>query len=427
MARPAPSYLDNNEFEGNEFERSEEAFGNLTNQLSGFLHRPLAVVLREALCSDISYELLGSAEAVLRLALPGMGDLPDDVKDSAVEELAREIRSSPRLSEATIEAHILDSADELAQIILGGWFQVFYRRDGGWSSLPLNANMLPGEMSIKDLLSELALEEFGVELPVLAGCFTDFQAAMVRDEKLGVVEFGPELFLALNTSDMHHPFTAFDTYAKALTATARTKLTSAPKKLRAKVSTILNTSRPDPGKAYALITEAVWSGAFPKIVLPGSSMGRMAKAMLAIGANVSRTDEKWLSPISGKSHLYEPGMTLLNQSVTVGLDAFSAGMAVDSARAQERLREESANINEWLDGYAKSHEIEPQTARELFAGLVARGVTYRYAGSLSTMASVEGDEVYMILKNDFGVSGPTATDIAKDASASVAHFSAITN
>jgi hypothetical protein len=412
MARPPSNYLDDLAYKGDEFERLEATFDELGDRLSGFLRVPMGAALREALGWDVSRDWLWSASQILHSALKVDALSPEGLEALSADDLMQELLQSPALSDETIEAEIEESSEELSRSILAQWFRVFHKNEDGWDGLALNANMLPRDLSIKDLLAGIDLDDFSIDLPMVTGAVQDFRTSLVMSARGGVIEFGPEVFLVLNARDKHHPFTAYDSHAKALLAFGREAVASAGKWVGEKITnTFANPPRYSPGDQLDNLATFVCEGVFSKSFRPSSSMPKMAGAVLAM--SWKDTYEDGAIPMVA----FNRARKLLDQSVIMGLDAFSSGMAMGEERAQDKLREESNEITSWLDDYAVMRHIEPDAAKEIFAVLVAKGVCEQFV-SPSASPTWSAMDFNNVLQTHYGVSGATADEIVLDARAS---------
>lgn len=422
------AYLLETAFEPGEFERSQAQFEEATATLGAILSTHVAEVMRSNLSKDIADEWITAANEVLELMLV---QTPSDQEAQRLAlEMQHALQARPRLSDSTIEAEIRSFGDESAQLVLARWYAELHSLSIPAEGVPLNANMLPGTRSIEAILETLDFGAFGVSHATVALAVRAYRELLVAQAGDGLIAFGPQLFFLFHASNSDQPFRCFKSIEDAEAAqrarapaaeAAVEECTSAPSWWHG------NESR----SHLVRILEAVRRATLPNSYESGVDIGILVSAVGLL------LDEMPARSLPGLSHwqpacasTYFKGVAgaekLLQESVGLGVDIFSAGMSSNLYEARHILSCRSAPIRDLLFLYANERDIKVGAAADIYAISVAAGVTcqFQHFGGGSQGAADPGARAGLMqaFEHKHGVSSQSASLLLADSQAGTAYI-----
>ena len=405
------AYLESQAFQAGEFQRSQASFDRQVDGLADLLCERVGEAMRTRLQEDVAQEWVDAAHRVLETLLPGVRGAEHDLAQTALD-LQGALRESPRLSDAAIESEIRACSEELAQLVLGRWFEQLHALSMAEAGEPLNANMLPGTRSIEGVLDGIDFAAYAVTDAAVALAVRAYRERLIADAEGGIIEFGPRLHIDFDATNPHQPFTAFLKREDALRAQAMRKTQA---REEAAVSIL---PAPEPLWEMGSILETL--GAVRQATLPGTR--ERCVDLRTLGQAVAA----WLgdAPAAMPSAPTENAEMLLLESIGMGVDIFSCGLSANLAEAKRMLRDRSSGIRERLYGYADARDIKVGAATDIFAMSVAVGVAGQFQSlgldPLATEAAMR--QLTEKFGAVYGVSSETVEQLVGDSRTTTAHM-----
>jgi len=422
------AYLLETAFGPGEFERSQVQFEEASATLGAILSTHVADVMRSNLSKDIADEWVTAANEVLELM---MVQTPSDQESQRVAlEMQHALQAKPRLSDSTIEAEIQSFGDESAQLVLARWYAELHSLSIPVEGVPLNANMLPGTRSIEAILETLDFGAFGVTHATVALAVRAYRELLVAQAGDGVIAFAPQLFLLFNASNIDQPFRCFKSIEDAESA-QRARAPVAKAAVEECTGTPIWRYGKERRSQLVRILEAVRRATLPSSDETGVDIGILVNAVAFL------LDEMPARTLPGLSHwqptcasTYFRGVAgaekLLQESVGLGVDIFSAGMSSNLYEARHILSSRSAPIRDLLFLYANERDVKVGAAADIYAISVAAGVAcqFRHFGGGSQGAADPGARAGLMqaFKHKHGVSSRAASLLLSDSQAGTAYI-----
>lgn len=213
------SFLLGTAYAPGEFERLQRQFDTAVYELTAHLAEPVERAMRVAMTQDVASLLparAGAIESFLRVGV----EIPAVVAKDPAEKLAELARLrqeiaglglSLELDPGTVAEEVNACAGELAHHALALWFAALRQalKQGGGEAL--NANMLPGEMSMQEVLHELDVDAFGVKTETVILALSRYRTALraraVQSDSL--ITFADDLLIAVGREDARRPYTLY--------------------------------------------------------------------------------------------------------------------------------------------------------------------------------------------------------------------------
>lgn len=206
-----------------EFERLQRRFDAAVYEVTAHLAEPVERAMRVAMTQEVASQLPMRAAAIESFLRVG-AEVPSSVANDPPEkraELARlrqEIASlglSVELDAETVTKEVNVCAGELAHHTLALWFAALRRALRQGSGEALNANMLPGDMSMQEVLHELDVDAFGVKTETVIMALSRYRTAL-RARALqsdSLITFADDLLIAVGREDGRRPYTLYASQA----------------------------------------------------------------------------------------------------------------------------------------------------------------------------------------------------------------------
>ena len=199
------SFLHRSSVSTHEFEKQVRANEKIAGELARGLERPIRTAFEDELQrpADVLVEDALAAMRELLKDTPAIRSLvkPDGKESQRVKAalngalLTKEDRAR---QEAGLQKEVAAAAKNLARHVTSLWVDEL---TGGnpkpGSPLRLNADMLPGKRSARDLVSKLDLSEFSISEQDVVGCWAEYRQAITDAAIDGnrPIEFGPHLYM----------------------------------------------------------------------------------------------------------------------------------------------------------------------------------------------------------------------------------------
>ena len=422
-------FLFSNAFEPEEFEHSQMQFENAAAVLGEIFSTQLAEVMRTNLQKEISEEWVSAADEILGSILSQPPSY--QCSQNAILEMRQCLKSKPLISETTIDAEIRNFGEECAQLILARWYAELHTLSIPSEGVALNANMLPGTRSIEEILKPLDFEAFGVTNAMLALAIRAYREMLVMQAVGGVIEFAPQLFLIFDVSNNNQPFQCFKSLDDATSAKQTRAWLLA--QTSADMQTEVQNHQLSLEKRNHLIDvlEAVRRATLPDSSATGMNISILADAVGFFLGEIPA----WPSYSSQhlntnyKSHYFAPhsgAEKLLQESVGLGVDIFSAGMSADLHQAKSLLRSHSAPIRDLLFCYADARDVKVSAVADIYAIAVVVGVECQFrqfVGKSTMLSSLAHEDLKQAFVNAHGVSSHAATQLVDDSRTGTAYIS----
>jgi hypothetical protein len=396
-----------------EFGRLQRQFDTAVFDLSVQLREPLERAMRATLAQDLAELLPARAAAAVRFVRGGQEATPAEAAELAQlhQELAG-LGGSLALDPATVAEEVEACAGELAHHTLSLWLSALRRALRPGAGEALNANMLPGSLSMQEILHELDVDAFGVKIDTVMVALGRYRqqlrARAIQSDSL--ITFADDLLIAVGREDAPQPYTLYAARADFERDAARVKRAALPpctRSVRERMVALAQqidmavTSHVAPIARYEQLIDAALGnpggGQFKvgdvRVTLP--SAGAVARATLA-------------SPAAGGEFLgYQ-------------IEAVADVVAARGSDVSDEFKERVAAAAEQLNDYCTIRQLPLSKVSTAYAVLVAtRAEPAAYdkwydgtAGSAAGRVSVENDfaqalglsvDVSASLINDAGV------------------------
>lgn len=214
-----------------EFERLQRQFDTAVFELSLQLRVPLERAMRATMAQDLAELLPARAAAVARFVRGGQEVAPEENAELArlQQELAG-LGTSLELDPSTVAEEVEACAGELAHHTLSLWLSALRRALRPGAGEALNANMLPGSLSMQEILHELDVDAFGVKIDTVMVALGRYrQQLRARAIQSGsLITFADDLLIAVGREDAPQPYTLYAAQADFERDAARAKHAASP-------------------------------------------------------------------------------------------------------------------------------------------------------------------------------------------------------
>ena len=353
-----------------EFERLQRRFDSAVVELAACLAEPVERAMRTAMTQELAALLPAQAGAIESFLRSGdeasaVVDPPEKQAEMArLHQALRGLGQSLELDAQTVAEEVDGCAGELAHHTLALWFATLRRALRRGAGEALNANMLPGDMSMQQVLHELDVEAFGVKIETVILALSRYRSALrARALQSGqLITFADDLLIAVGRDDARRPYTLYAAQADHVRDLARAARVASRPPVEAVRAHLVNLARridmavgahAAPAVRYERLIDAALAdpegGRFRvgdmRVTLP-SSMHRAAPAV----AEFAVADDLFAYPIEA------------------GADAVAAGA---SGQAMARLNQRLPRITSQLNEYAQVRSIPFEKVCTAYAVLVA--------------------------------------------------------
>ena len=214
-----------------EFERLQRQFDTAVVELSVQLREPLERAMRTTMAQDLAELLPTRAAAAARFVRGEQAVAPAEAAE--LEQLQHELAglgASLELDPGTVAEEVEACAGELAHHTLSLWLSALRRALRPGAGEALNANMLPGSLSMQEILHELDVDAFGVKIDTVMVALGRYRkqlrARAIQSDSL--ITFADDLLIAVGREDAPQPYTLYAAQADFERDAARAKRAASP-------------------------------------------------------------------------------------------------------------------------------------------------------------------------------------------------------
>ncbi|MEO8922161.1 MAG: hypothetical protein ABI330_04950 [Caldimonas sp.] len=214
-----------------EFERLQRQFDTAVFEFSVQLREPLERAMRATMAQDLAELLPARAAAAARFVRGEQKVAPAEATE--LEQLRQELAglgTSLELDAVTVAEEVEACAGELAHHTLSLWLAALRRALRPGAGEALNANMLPGSLSMQEILHELDVDAFGVEIDTVMVALGRYRkqlrARAIQSRSL--ITFADDLLIAVGREDAPQPYTLYAAPADFERDAARAKRAASP-------------------------------------------------------------------------------------------------------------------------------------------------------------------------------------------------------
>jgi hypothetical protein len=364
-------FLARRRFAVGEFEAQQALFDRSIVQLSRALAEPVGRALSAQQKQDVATPYLAASRQMLD-SLLGRASPAEEVGEAASMSLARRLRaeldSAPDLDDTEIEREVQSCSRELAERVLARWFDRLHRALRGNPSCMLSANLLPGTLSMEEMLEGIDFESHGVaKLMVVNGLRTYWdELTRASLETRQPIELGLRTWIVPCPGRVDQPFTLFQEQGAALEALKPALVPSTPP------------AAPRSEERYLRLYELV-----RRVLRPGAPVWHE----LALGVyRLSQADKRSNGLVRWEdgrieSALFSDGLMVeerqLMASVETGVDLVVAGLAAGDEQVGLLLHSDRYGIPQHLAAYAGLRGLPLDAVQDAFALAVSVGVEYQ--------------------------------------------------
>ena len=365
-------FLASRRFTRGEFETLQGQLESHIERFAGTLVEPIGRSLRAQLSGDLARQYASSAVAALDSLLtvehqPGTREAAGAV---LAQRLRAELFRSPALDELELEQEVQSCSREMAQLVLARWLEKLNHSQPSSAGVKLNANLLPGTVSVEDTLSGIDFESHGVEKLVVVNGLRTYWDELVNEalQNKKPIELGRQLLIVPEKSIADQPYLLFGDRAAAEARMARTQ-TSVP-------ATVAVPEAPE--SRYFRILDMVRNALVAK---PMQLDRALALGVYKISQMSKHTNGLVLWNLDQASDmLFVDGGSperALADSVERGVDLVIAGLAGGPQDAIDLLSSDEYAIAKQLQEYAVARTMPLAAVNDAFAMAVCVGIQYQ--------------------------------------------------
>jgi hypothetical protein len=410
MAADKPvDFLKSRAFKAGEFQAAQRRLDELLAAFRPSLIVPIESALRAQFAGSATDGWMALARATLDDLLGG--ETPAEAEsDEAIAPVAEELRAALQhavpIEDADIAAEAASCAGELAHLVLSRWLDpLATAQASSTEGVALNANMLPGGLSVEQTLHDLACEAYGVDKPFVIQALRQFRDQLAQQAGAAPIELGPRLLVVVDAQDLDRPYRLFHDAAAASAFAMKRRLNPREVSQRAweqRCATVFEVLRAGLG-SYVSVVGADALGSAALGLLRETTVGTVA---------AQRYQHLTRSLVARDA---QGAQRLLTDAVILGVDGISAGLGVGLPEVRRQWEAQATTIRAKLCRYATVRRVPVELANDVYVMIVLSGLSvWTTRGEMMEWTSGRSTEVLEELFRKYEVRDTEAAQLMDD-------------